>query len=587
MTKDINLERKTTAQLIEMLRHPNKWQRQAAARLLGERRDPSAKESLRQLLGESDAHPALEALWALHQAEWLDQATIERAIAHPAAPLRAWIIRLLGDARKLPAGFASTLLETVATEPDAEVRCQIAATARRLSVDQALGLVAAVLQRDADGDDPFIPGLCWCTIESFCDTERERVLALFAPAEGEKSTRPDRGRRIDLWSSTMSKEHLLPKLMRRFAAKGSRADLLVCARLLRAAPAEEHRKILVEGFEQAFKGRSLPALPDELVTALAEAGQNSPELRLRRGDAEAVGQALTLLRDAKAARDERLRIIRVLGEIKERRALPVLVMIVRSEEHMELRKASLAALAQYDDGSIGSEITAAYPNLPAAVQSSAQSVLASRPDWSLAFLQMIERGGGQASDVTAEALARLRLHADQSVRALTSRLFPDSTRSPNDAARLAIERVKRVLKGGSGNPYAGELTFMQRCAACHELFHKGGRIGPNLTSYQRDDLTTMLPSIVDPSAEIREGFINYIVQTSDGRVLSGFLAEQDANVLVLRGFDGQDVHVPRAEVRELKPTGASLMPAGLLEGLSDQELRDFFAYLRIPQPITR
>ena len=143
------------------------------------------------------------------------------------------------------------------------------------------------------------------------------------------------------------------------------------------------------------------------------------------------------------------------------------------------------------------------------------------------------------------------------------------------------------MKGGSGNPYAGEAIFIQRCAACHELFHKGGRIGLNLTSYQRDDLTTMLPSIVDPSAEIREGFINYIVQTNDGRALSGFLADQDANVLVLRGFDGQDVHVPRSEVRELKPTGASLMPAGLLEGLSDRELRDFFAYLRIPQPITR
>ena len=150
MTKDINLERKTSAQLIEMLRHPNKWQRQTAARLLGERRDPSAKESLGQLLSKSDTHPALEALWALHQAGWIDEATMDRAIAHPAAPLRAWIIRLLGDARTLPAGFASTLLGIVATEPDAEVRCQCAGTARRLPTDQALGLVAAVLQRDAD-----------------------------------------------------------------------------------------------------------------------------------------------------------------------------------------------------------------------------------------------------------------------------------------------------------------------------------------------------------------------------------------------------------------------------------------------------
>ena len=58
------------------LRHPNRWHRQTAVRLLGERRDPSAIEPLRQLLRKTETHPALEALWALHQAGWLDEATI-------------------------------------------------------------------------------------------------------------------------------------------------------------------------------------------------------------------------------------------------------------------------------------------------------------------------------------------------------------------------------------------------------------------------------------------------------------------------------------------------------------------------------
>ena len=53
------------------------------------------------------------------------------------------------------------------------------------------------------------------------------------------------------------------------------------------------------------------------------------------------------------------------------------------------------------------------------------------------------------------------------------------------------------------------------------------------------------------------------------------------------GFDGNETSIPRTDVREAKPTGVSLMPEGLLTGMSDQELRDFFAYLRIPQPITR
>jgi putative heme-binding domain-containing protein len=128
---------------------------------------------------------------------------------------------------------------------------------------------------------------------------------------------------------------------------------------------------------------------------------------------------------------------------------------------------------------------------------------------------------------------------------------------------------------------------MQRCGVCHTLFHKGGKVGPNLTAYQRDDLGTMLTSILDPGAEIREGFVNYIARTKSGRSLGGFLVDNDAVVVTLRGSDGQDVRVRRDDLLELKASPISLMPEGLLGGLSDQEVRDLFAYLRIPQPITR
>jgi hypothetical protein len=75
--------------------------------------------------------------------------------------------------------------------------------------------------------------------------------------------------------------------------------------------------------------------------------------------------------------------------------------------------------------------------------------------------------------------------------------------------------------------------------------------------------------------------------TTDGRTLSGFLADQDNAAIVLRGLDGQNVSLARKDIREIRALPTSLMPDGLLQGLSDREVRDFFAYLRIPQPITR
>ena len=94
------------------------------------------------------------------------------------------------------------------------------------------------------------------------------------------------------------------------------------------------------------------------------------------------------------------------------------------------------------------------------------------------------------------------------------------------------------------------------------LFELGGQIGPDLTAYQRDDLDTMLLSIINPGAEIREGYENFLLTTNDGRLATGFLVEQDNRSVVLRGFDGQDAIFDRGEIRELKAQGASLMPGG-------------------------
>ena len=149
-----------------------------------------------------------------------------------------------------------------------------------------------------------------------------------------------------------------------------------------------------------------------------------------------------------------------------------------------------------------------------------------------------------------------------------------------------IDEINGVLKRAPGNPYAGEAAFMQRCGACHKLFFKGGNVGPDLTAYQRDNLGTLLPSIVNPSAEIREGYQYYTVETKDGRALSGFFVDRDNQVTVLRGLDGENIILRSSEISDLQPMGRSLMPDGLLEGMSDQDLRDLFAYIRISQPIT-
>jgi putative heme-binding domain-containing protein len=199
----------------------------------------------------------------------------------------------------------------------------------------------------------------------------------------------------------------------------------------------------------------------------------------------------------------------------------------------------------------------------------------------------VQAGRVSPQAVPEDVANRLRRHRDDRVGQLARQVLPRGTEPAAGDPQRRIQEVNAILRRGAGDPYSGEAIYTARCAACHKLFFKGGNVGPDLTPYQRDDLGTMLLSIIDPNVEIREGFQYYTIETTDGRTLSGFVVDRDNQVTVLRGLGGENITLRAAEIKELQPMGRSLMPAGLLDDLTEQQLRDFFAYLRISQPITR
>ncbi len=119
------------------------------------------------------------------------------------------------------------------------------------------------------------------------------------------------------------------------------------------------------------------------------------------------------------------------------------------------------------------------------------------------------------------------------------------------------------------------------------LFGEGGRIGPDLTTFKRDDVMRILLNVVNPSAEIREGFESITVVSNDGRTVNGFLADQDNRVVVVRGIDGQNITIARDDIEEIVPSKKSLMPEGLLNNLTDEQIRNLFTYLKISQPLNQ
>jgi putative membrane-bound dehydrogenase-like protein len=567
-----DLRKESTAALLDRLTDSNKWFRQAARRELLLRRDPQTARLARQRLAQASGQAALEYLWAAHVAQPLTEEETEALLARPEAEVRAWAVRLACDDGAVGTALAQRLADLAYREPQVQVRSQLASSARRLPASEALPVLAALARRSEDVDDPHLPLLIWWALEAKADRDRQAVLALFREAA--------------LWDQPLVEKHLLERLMRRYASTGLRKDLVTAGQLLALAPTPQHAQRLLAGLEAAYEGRSMVDLPPELAAAMAKVGGGSLLLRLRQGDPQAVAEALKTIADERADPARRSRWIAAVASLHPPEALQVLLDVAVRSRNEALQSAALSALSAYDDPRIPQIVLRLHGELPESVREVAQSLLASRLPWARELLAAVERGQIAKESLIEGTVRRLVLYDDPQMLAMCRQHWPALLQeaSPQEVQK-ELARLVELLSAGNGNPYQGKVLYQQMCGKCHTLFGQGGQIGPDLTVYKRDDLTGLLLSILQPSAEIREGYENYVVRTADGRLLSGLLVDQDAQVVVLRTADGQSHALPRDEIEDLRASRTSLMPAGQLQPLSDQQIRDLLAYLRSPQPL--
>lgn len=137
-----------------------------------------------------------------------------------------------------------------------------------------------------------------------------------------------------------------------------------------------------------------------------------------------------------------------------------------------------------------------------------------------------------------------------------------------------------------GDPEQGWRLFFSphggRCAACHRWSGRGNWVGPDLTGIgRRIPRRRLLQSIVDPSREIAPQYVPWIVELADGRIVVGLSVGVDSQSqrerFVLQ--DGSIQEVPRQEIISRRASPTSIMPAGLHQVLTVQELRDLIALL--------
>jgi putative membrane-bound dehydrogenase-like protein len=153
-----------------------------------------------------------------------------------------------------------------------------------------------------------------------------------------------------------------------------------------------------------------------------------------------------------------------------------------------------------------------------------------------------------------------------------------------DAAnqRAHLEDLLSAL--GKGDVRRGQAIFNSpkaACSTCHAMGYLGGRVGPDLTSIgqvrtERD----LLESIVYPSASFVRSYEPYIVKTKSEEEYSGVLKKDAPDEVILVTGPTAEARVARADIAEMRPGTVSVMPGGLEQQLSRQELSDLVAFLK-------
>jgi putative heme-binding domain-containing protein len=145
-----------------------------------------------------------------------------------------------------------------------------------------------------------------------------------------------------------------------------------------------------------------------------------------------------------------------------------------------------------------------------------------------------------------------------------------------------IEELLPQLK--DGDIRRGQLVFNGQkaaCSSCHTMGYLGGKVGPDLTSIgQARTERDLLESIVYPSASFVRSYEPYVVSTKSDETYSGVLKKDAPDEIILAIGPNTEVRIPRSDIADIRPGTVSVMPAGLEQQLSKQELADLLAFLK-------
>jgi putative membrane-bound dehydrogenase-like protein len=557
-----DLGQMTDAQLAALQLRDSGWHARRARLLLQSRAShrPLEADAVAGLRDTYDSHAnidyRLRAMWALHATGQLSAPQLLQALEDPEPYVRAWAIQLLCEDRAPPREALERFAALAANDPSPVVRLYLAAALQRMELAERWAIARQLVRHNSDATDHNLPHMIWFGIEPAVPTDPSQALEL----------------------ASVSRIPLVARHIARRLADADQLDAVAQA----AAESIAVRESLLLGLRDALDGRfdvPAPASWNRVYRVLQSAGGKTAALALELagqfGDTQAAATMLATVASQDASLVERRQAIRELSRRKHPQLQPLLVDLLGDSS---LRRDAIRAAAAYQDAALARELLDRYHSFTADEKLDAVHSLAARSSWGRLLTQAIDQGKVPRSDIPAYVARLLR----RMVGAQFSEVWGPIDQLDADR-ESQFARYGQLLSAealGAASRQAGEEVFGRSCQTCHKLGGRGGDIGPELTGANRSNLEYLLGNILTPSAVIQDAYRMQIVLTDEGRVYSGILAGENEHQIQLRVPDlPQPVVIAKSAIESRETASVSMMPDGLLANLTDEQVRDLFAYL--------
>ena len=564
--------------------------RQARLAVSGQANKAQARSYVAALSAQNLSSAArVNAVLAAHAVGVADKPFLIDRLSDTDEHVRVWAIRLLTDSWPIDdtlgpdwksADDAARVLresemilpllkKMAAQDPSAIVRLALASTLQRLPVSQRVSVARELVQHSGDADDHNLPMMIWYGLIPVADAHPDQLVDVAVNCK-----LPDT---LSCISRCLAEEiDKTPAPIERLLGLVADSDDLA------------FQKGVIGGLSDALNGWAKAPQPKnwDAVANLKhdELSKQIQALSVVFGDGRAMDEVKAIaLGKTNAPHNMRLDALRTLIQSEPDDLRDICQQLLKDDK---LNVAAAQGLSKYDDPAIGRSLVSRYGKFRSPFRPQVISILSSRKSFAKELLMAIQKGKIPRDDLSAFQVRQIHSFEDKETSALVAKVWGE-VRETTGEKRELIRGLKETLTpetlaaADKGN---GRKLFEKNCQNCHRLYGKGGRVGPDLTGANRDNIDYLLSNIVDPSGVVDKDYRMTILMLDDSRVINGMITDETDRMIAIHTAT-EALKLDKKTVDRRKVTNKSPMPEGMLDNMSQQAIRDLVSYLQHPTQV--